>query len=125
MAGKGGGEAKKAKKNPVPEFLFWYFGTLAAAFALDAYGVFPGRSFWELFPEGTSWAHLGAALLEDEFYQNNVKFILFAMAMAGPLHFWRKFVKALFAPLATRGSGLTPGTLKYDKYVEQAWLAVH
>mmetsp|Transcript_5275 Transcript_5275/g.9913 ORF Transcript_5275/g.9913 Transcript_5275/m.9913 type:complete len:336 (-) Transcript_5275:52-1059(-) len=55
----------------------------------------------------------------------NFKLVGMALAMVPVLHIWRTCVRALFVPLATRGSGLKEGSKKCDKFVEQCWLAVH
>ena len=42
------------------------------------------------------------------------------------LYIWRTFVKTRYlAPTAKNWAGLHPGTPKYDKFLEQAWLALH
>lgn len=51
--------------------------------------------------------------------------ILIAMVLTIPFHFWRLLVKNVFSGLAMKGAGLRPGSLKYDKFLEQCWLATH
>jgi len=114
-------KAEKKKKNPLPEFLFWYLGTLVTLYVLNERGIlYPGRNARELLPPTLSIQNLAHGdLLED------VKFVVAGVALIYPLHLWRTFVKSWFKPLAEKGAGLKPGTLKYDKFLEQAWLSVH
>ena len=52
---------------------------------------------------------------------------LFSFFLVCPLlYLWRSFVKRFFiAPWAKDWAGLTEGTAKYEKFCEQAWLAIH
>ena len=53
--------------------------------------------------------------------------VLFALAALLPvLAAWRRFLKQnVFSEMASQWAGLHPGSVKHDKFVEQAWLAFH
>lgn len=116
-----GREKRVRSVKPLIEFLTFYFGTLAILHILDKHGfLYEGRSAWRMLPPGVSFRSLvGVEMLE------NFPFVLLGVVLVYPLHLWRNLVKSCFVRLAANGAGLQPGSLKYAKFLEQAWLAVH
>jgi len=102
-------------------FPLFYFGTIVSLLALDQLRVLhpSGKSAWETFPPRDSWSKV-------ELPTSSIRLVLFSLFVLTPLlHAWRRVVKNFFSGLALRAAGLREGTLKHEKFVEQAWLAVH
>jgi hypothetical protein len=120
--------APRRKASPIGEWMFYYFGTLALLAVLDHLRVLhPGWGVWEAMPAqlGGLRALLGALDGSNAVVRENLVFALGGFVLVAPMMVLRALVHRLFLPLATRGSGLVPGSAKCDKYLEQCWLAVY
>jgi hypothetical protein len=98
-----------------------YLSTIVCVLALDRFGLLhsSGKSAWETFPPKETW-------LIFDVHESSVRLVLFSVFVLTPLLYnWRNFVKGLFSNLALRAAGLKKGSKKHEKFVEQAWLALH
>lgn len=103
-------------------FVLIYGGSIATLLSLDSFGVLhsSGVSAWKNFPPRESWGHFSTDA-------NSLRLVLFALCVLTPLlHVWRSFLKGIvFSRLASYSSGAKPGSVRHEKFVESAWLALH
>ena len=107
------------KKNDDIPFAYIYFGFIAL------FLTFNWRTFTKTMPTFRS-----LFIDETSYFIPELKTLMlpmFSLLVVCPaLTYWRSFLKNNYiSPIAESWAGLKPGSLKHDKFLEQAWLAVH
>ena len=99
----------------IPSFPLVYLGTLLAVFLYNP-RVADTLPTWK--------QHLNSTALPSP---TSLPLVIFSLLVLQPLLAqWRAALKrVVFAPIAKHWAGLEPGSLNHDKFLEQAWLAVH
>ena len=98
-----------------------YVSTIVLMLTADHFGLFTSdkRSGFSNFPTYESLANFKVE-------QSSLYLVLFSLFVMTPaLAVWRIFVKKFFSVLALEAAGLRKGSKKHEKFVEQAWLALH
>jgi len=104
------------KKNDDIPFPYVYFGFILGYFVLRGDKLWSNLSTWK--------DHANSGFIPD---LQTASLPLFAFFVVCPvLYFWRTLVKGIiFSHFAEKWAGLAVGTVKHEKFCEQAWLAVH
>jgi len=114
-AAKAHGKERNKSKDDIP-FPVAYFGFIL---------LFVLSHLNQLYNSLPSWERQLGSPLVPKFETSKLPLFAF-FVMCPTLYMWRSFVKKnVFAPMAKQWAGLPPGTHKYDKFCEQAWLAAH
>lgn len=98
-----------------------FFSTLAIIVLLDQLGY--------MSRHGCAWKLVDAPLafvpFPDEFI-HNVWFVVYGILLIPLVHLWRWFIKyRIAAPIANSFAGLYAPSLKFEKFLENFWLALH
>jgi hypothetical protein len=93
-----------------------YFGTILFFFALDGKGIVKDLPAYDAFLDFKSSPTQSTAVLVSTS----------ALVVVPLLGLWRAFLKRhVFSAMAERWAGLKPGSAVHEKFLEQAWLAMH